>query len=68
MSCGGGHRHGLDPMLLWLWCRQAAVAPTRPLARQLPYAAGAALKGKKRKEKIKIKKKECYFDQTFSDV
>ena len=24
MSCGAGRRHGLDPTLLWLWCRQAA--------------------------------------------
>ena len=26
MSCGLGHRVGLDPELLWLWCRLAAVA------------------------------------------
>ena len=26
-SCGVGHRHSLDPMLLWLWCRPAAAAP-----------------------------------------
>ena len=25
MSCGIGHRRGLDPMLLWLWHRPAAV-------------------------------------------
>ena len=31
MSCGVGHRCGLDPTLLWLWCRLAAVAPVRPL-------------------------------------
>ena len=23
-SCGVGHRCGLDPALLWLWCRLAA--------------------------------------------
>ena len=23
---GGGHRHGSDPALLWLWCRPAAAA------------------------------------------
>ena len=21
VSCGIGHRHSLDPTLLWLWCR-----------------------------------------------
>ena len=25
--CGVGHRHSLDPVLLWLWRRPAAVAP-----------------------------------------
>ena len=44
MSCGVGHRCGLDPILLWLWCRCAAVAPIQPPAWELPYAAGAALK------------------------
>ena len=29
--------------LLWLWCRQAAIAAIRPLAWELPYAAGVAL-------------------------
>ena len=29
MSCGVGHRHGLDLVLLWLWCRLAATALTR---------------------------------------
>ena len=27
VSCGVGHRRGLDPALLWLWCRPAAAAP-----------------------------------------
>ena len=27
VSCGVGHRHGSDPLLLWLWHRPAAVAP-----------------------------------------
>ena len=26
VSCDVGHRHGLDPRLLWLWYRLAAVA------------------------------------------
>ena len=31
MSYGVGHRLGLDPALLWLWCRLAASALIRPL-------------------------------------
>ena len=27
VSCGVGCRRGLDPVLLWLWCRLAATAP-----------------------------------------
>ena len=40
-----------DPVLLWLWCRLAAAALILPLAWELPYAAGAALKRKKKKRK-----------------
>ena len=45
-------------MLLWLWCRPAAIALIGPLAWDPPYAVGTALtkKGKKNK-KIKNKKK-----------
>ena len=35
-----------DPVLLWLWCRPAAVAPIRPLAWEPPYASGVALRSK----------------------
>ena len=42
MSCGIGCRHSSDLVLLWLWCRPAAVAPIRPLAWESPYAMGAA--------------------------
>ena len=51
MSCGVGHRHGLDPALLWLWCRPAATALIVPLAWEPPYATGAALKRQKKKKK-----------------
>ena len=44
MSCGVGCRRAVDPVLLWLWCRLAAAALIRPLAWELPYAVGAALK------------------------
>ena len=46
MSCCVGCRQGLDPVLLWLWCRLAAAAPIRPLAQELPYAEGAPQKTK----------------------
>ena len=49
MSCGVGGRRGSDPVLPWLWCRQAAVAPIQLLAWELPYAEGAALKDKGQK-------------------
>ena len=49
MICGVGCRHGLGPELLWLWHRPEATAPIRPLAWELPYAIGAALKRQKNK-------------------
>ena len=48
MSCGIGRRRSLDLAWLWLWHRPTAAAPIRPLAWELPYAAGAALKKKKK--------------------
>ena len=44
MSCGIGHRRGLDPALLWLWRRLVATALIQPLAWELPYAMSVALK------------------------
>ena len=40
-----------DLVVLWLWCRLAAVAPIRPLAWELLYAMGVALKKQKKKKK-----------------
>ena len=54
MSCGIGLRHSLDPVLLWLWCRQAAAAPIRPLAQEPPHATGAILKRKKIKTSLNV--------------
>ena len=48
MSCAVSRRLGSDLALLWLWCRPASAAPTGPLARELPYAVGVALKKKKK--------------------
>ena len=54
MSCGVGHRCGLDPTLLLLRRRPAATAPIRPLAWEPPEATGTALeKTKKKKKKSK---------------
>ena len=50
VSCGVGRRHSSDPVLLWPWCRPAAVAPIRPLAWESPYVAGGALKNKQTKK------------------
>ena len=48
MSCGADCRRGSEPELLWLWRRLAATSPIRPLAWEPPYAARAALRGKKK--------------------
>ena len=40
-------------VLLWLWCRLAAISPIGPLAWEPPYATGMALKSKKEKNKQK---------------
>ena len=48
-------RCGSDPALLWLWCRLTAAAPVQPLAQELPFAAGVAVKRKKTKTKKTIK-------------
>ena len=49
-----GHRCVLDPVLLWLWNRPAAIAPIGPLAWEPPYAMGAAMKRQKTKKKKKV--------------
>ena len=47
VSYGVGRGGSSDLALLWLWPRSAAAAPIRPLAWELPYAAGVALKREK---------------------
>ena len=58
-SCGVGHRCGLDPTWLWLWCRPAAAAPNQPLAWEPPCALGVALKSQKKKEKKRSLRGAC---------
>ena len=53
MSCGVGCRCGSDPALLWLWHRQVATAPIKPLAWEPPYATTAALE-KTKEKKLKV--------------
>ena len=48
VSYGVGQRHGSDLVLLWLLRTSAATAPIQPLAWELPYASGEALKGQKK--------------------
>ena len=58
MSCGVGHRCGLDLALLWLWRRPEAAALIRSLAWGPPYAASAALKIKNKNKNIKLRNKD----------
>ena len=54
MSYGVVCRRSWSPAFLWLWYRPAVTALIQPLAWELPYAAGMALKSK-RKEKCGTK-------------
>ena len=63
MSCGVSCRHGLDLALLCLWHRLAAAVPIRPVAWELPYTTGVALKRKKKKEE-EMHQKVKYFKST----
>ena len=46
---------GSDPVFLWLWSKSAVATPIGPLAQELPYATGAAVR---KKEEKKERKKE----------
>ena len=50
----GRLRMQLDPTLLWLWRRPAAVSLIQPLAWELPCAVSVALKSKKKKKKVDL--------------
>ena len=58
MSCGVGRRHGLDPLLLWLWLRPVATALIRPLAWEPPYSRERCQKRQKDKKKGKKTKRQ----------
>ena len=55
MSCDVGHRCSLDPALLCLWHRLAAVALIRPLAWDFPHAMDMALKSQKQRNDNRAK-------------
>ena len=59
----------MDLAWLWLWHRPAAAAPIQPLAQELPYVTGVALKKIKIKNRddpdikiIKLEKSEKYLE------
>ena len=54
MSCGVVCRRGSDFVFLRLWRGLAAVAPSQPLAWELPCARDAALKRQKEKKEEKL--------------
>ena len=47
-DCGVGCKCGWEPVLLWLWCRLAAVALIQHLAWELPHVTDVALKRRKK--------------------
>ena len=68
MSCGVGRRCGLDPALLWLWCRLAATTPIRPLAWEPPYAMEAALEKAQRQKDKKEKEKTLFLKDSYNPL
>ena len=54
MSCGVVRRHGLDPVLLWLWHRPVATAPIQSLAWEPPYAVGVPPPKKRQKKNLSV--------------
>ena len=50
VSCGVGCRPSLGLVLLWLWCRLAALAPIQPLDLGFLCATGVALQRQKKKK------------------
>ena len=51
-SCGVGCRRGLDPMLLWLWCRLTAATLIWSLETSICHKCGPKMQKKKKKKKV----------------
>ena len=49
-----------DPVLLWLWYRLAAAGLIQPIAWELSYATGVAIKKKKKKNFLEEQKLKEY--------
>ena len=66
-GCSVGCQQGSDPVL-WLWHRLTAASLIQPLAQELPYATGEALKRKK--IKIKLHNVAIYFlpDKNYATI
>ena len=60
MSCGVGRRYGMDPTLLWLWCRLVVTALIQPLAWEPPYAMEQPKKLQKDKKKKEEINQRCH--------
>ena len=54
------HRLGSDTTVLGLWHRPGATATIQPLAWELPYAVGVALKRQKRKKRERESKRSLF--------
>ena len=54
LSCGVGCRCCSHLVLLWMWCRPAAIAQIQPLPWKPPSATGSTLKKDKKKKKKKL--------------
>ena len=63
MSCGAGCRCSSDLVLLWLWCRPAAIALIQPLAWKPPYTADVVLEKTKQKNKTYMQIENYAFTQ-----
>ena len=57
-GCVIGCRHSSDLALLWMWRRLAAAALIQPLAWELPYATGVAVKRRKKEKTNKETKNQ----------
>ena len=62
MSCGVGFRSSSDLAWLWPWHRSAATARIGPLAWELPYAVGVAIKIFLKKSELPIR--NCHHSLT----
>ena len=63
MGRGVGCKCILDLILLWLWCRLAAIAPTEPLAWEPLCAMGMALKNRKKKKVLQYSDPEIMLNR-----